>query len=80
MAEIADSEFIFLDIKVYKSENFNRESTPDIQMYYEEKEIFEYLNFHPCQAEGKDFVRGKAQCLLGKESSCSTCNKNTHCF
>ena len=70
MAEIADSEFIFLDIKVYKS----------VQMYYEEKEIFEYLNFHPCQAEGKDFVRGKAQCLLGKESSCSTCNKNTHCY
>ena len=46
-AETADSEFIFLDTKVYKSENFNRESTPDIQMYYEEEEIFEYLNFHP---------------------------------
>ena len=71
-----DSEFICLDIKVYNSENFNRESTLDIQTYHEETETFKYLNFHPFVTKEKDFVRGEAQCPLGKESSCSTFHKN----
>ena len=71
-----DSEFICLDIIVYNSENFNRESTLDIQTYYEETETLEYLDFHPCETKEKDFARGEAQCPLGKESSCSTFHKN----
>ena len=61
MAEISDSEFIFLDTNVYKSDTFKGESILDIQTHYKERKTFEYLNFHPCQAKGKYFVRGETQ-------------------
>ena len=43
-------------------------------------DAFEYVNFHPCQAKGKGFVRGETQCLLWEDSSCSMFNKNIQCF
>ena len=62
---------------MYKSDSFNRKSTPDTQTNYKDTETFEYLNFHPCREKAKDFVRGEAQCFLRKDSSCSTFDKNT---
>ena len=49
---MSDSEYIFLNTKVYESKRFNRGSTLDVLKYYKETETFEYFNFYSCHSSG----------------------------
>jgi len=75
-AEIAETEFTFLDTKVYKGEGFHKESILDVQTHHKPMETFQFTNFYSCHPPGvtKGFIKGEALRLLRKKSSKETLN------
>ena len=71
MAEISDTETMFLDTKVYKGERFAKQSTLDIKTYFKATETFQYTHFSSCHPPGvkKGFIKGEALRLLRTNSS-----------
>ena len=52
MAEISETETIFLDTVVYKGDRFLKESILDVRTYLKPTETFQYTNFHSCHPPG----------------------------
>ena len=70
-AEMSETEFMFLDTKVYKGVRFDKESILDVQTHYKPTETFQYTNFYSCHPPGvkKGFIKGEALRLLRTNSS-----------
>jgi len=70
-AEISENEITFLDTVAFKGERFIEKSILDIKTHYKPTETFQYTHFTWCHPPGvkRDFIKGEAIRLLGKNSS-----------
>ena len=73
-AEISEKEITFLDTMALKGERFIEKSILDIKTHYMVTETFQYTHFTWCHPPGvkRDFIKGEAKRLLGKNFSNTT--------
>ena len=77
-AVISETEMIFLDTIVYKSDRFLKESILDVWTSFKPTEIFQYTNFYSCHLPG--VMKGFIKRLLRTNSSQTTFEENIRNF
>ena len=80
--EISETETIFLDTIVCKSDRSLKESILDVRISFKPTEIFQYTNFKSCRPPGvtKGFIKGEALRLLKRHFSQTTFEENIRNF
>ena len=82
MAEISDTETVFLDTVVYKGTRLKEKSILDVKTHFLRTETFQYTHFTSCHPPSvkKRFVKGETLRILRTNSSKTTFEENISNF
>jgi len=71
MAEVSDTETMFLNTKVYKDKRFAQQSRLDVKIHFKASKRFQYTHFLSCHPPRlkKGFIQGEPFRLLRTNSS-----------